>query len=40
MTRFIKEGISEQASFAADIKVRQTVESILDDSRKRPLSWG
>ncbi len=35
MTRFIKEGISEQASFAADVKVRQTVESILDDIRER-----
>ncbi len=35
MTRFINEGISEQASFAADVKVRQTVESILDDIRER-----
>ena len=33
MARFIKEGISEEASFAADLKVRQTVEGIIDDIR-------
>ena len=35
MTRYIKEGISEEASFAADLKVRKVVEDILDDIRKR-----
>lgn len=35
MSKFIKTGISEDASFAADQKVRNVVESILDDIRKR-----
>lgn len=35
MARYIKEGISEQASFDGDIKVRKVVEDILDDIRIR-----
>ncbi|RLD01717.1 MAG: histidinol dehydrogenase [Chloroflexota bacterium] len=35
MARYIKEGISEEASFASDMKVRKVVEDILDDIRKR-----
>jgi len=35
MVRYIKEGISEEASFAADMKVRKVVEDILDDIRVR-----
>jgi len=35
MARYIKEGISEQASFDADMKVRKVVEDILDDIRNR-----
>ena len=35
MARHLKEGISEEASFAADLKVRKVVEDILDDIRKR-----
>lgn len=35
MVTYIKEGISEEASFAADQKVRKIVEDILDDIRAR-----
>lgn len=35
MVKYIKEGISEEASFAADQKVRKIVEDILDDIRAR-----
>ena len=35
MTRYIKEGISEEASFATDMKVRRIVEDILNDVRAR-----
>jgi len=35
MARYIKEGISEEASFASDMKVRKVVEDILDDIRNR-----
>jgi len=35
MARYIKEGISEEASFDADMKVRKIVEDILDDIRNR-----
>jgi len=35
MARYIKEGISEDASFAADLKVKEIVEGILDDIRNR-----
>jgi len=35
MARYIKEGISEEASFASDMKVRKVVEDILDDIRSR-----
>jgi len=35
MARYIKEGISEEASFASDLKVRKVVEDILDDIRNR-----
>jgi sulfopropanediol 3-dehydrogenase len=35
MSKYIKTGISEEASFAADQKVRNVVESILDDIRNR-----
>jgi len=35
MARYIKEGISEEASFDADTKVRKVVEDILDDIRAR-----
>jgi len=35
MVRYIKEGISDEASFAADMKVRKVVEDILDDIRVR-----
>ncbi len=33
MARYLKKGISEKASFDADIKVRKIVEDILDDIR-------
>ena len=35
MARYLKKGISEEASFDADIKVRKIVEDILDDIRTR-----
>jgi len=35
MTRYIKKGISEEASFTSDLKVRKVVEDILDDIRNR-----
>ncbi|HJX23286.1 MAG TPA: histidinol dehydrogenase [Candidatus Bathyarchaeia archaeon] len=35
MARYIKEGISEGASFATDVKVRKIVEDILNDIRAR-----
>ena len=35
MARYIKEGISEEASFASDLKVRKVVEDILNDIRNR-----
>ncbi len=35
MARYIKEGISEDASFAADTKVKEIVEGILNDIRTR-----
>ncbi len=35
MARYIKEGISEEASFASDMMVRKVVEDILDDIRNR-----
>jgi len=35
MARYIKKGISEEASFASDMKVRKVVEDILDDIRNR-----
>jgi len=35
MARFLKKGISEEASFDADIKVKKIVEGILDDIRAR-----
>ena len=35
MARYIKEGISEEETFAADMKVRDTVEGILSDIRSR-----
>lgn len=35
MARYIKEGISEEASVASDMKVRKVVEDILDDIRNR-----
>ena len=35
MARYLKRGISEEASFAADIKVRKIVEDILDEIRTR-----
>ncbi len=35
MARYIKEGISEEASFAADMKVKEIVEGILNDIRTR-----
>jgi sulfopropanediol 3-dehydrogenase len=35
MARYIKEGISEEASFASDMKVRKVVKDILDDIRNR-----
>lgn len=33
MARYLKEGISEEASFAADMKVKEIVEGILSDIR-------
>ncbi len=35
MARYLKRGISEEASFAAGVKVRKIVEDILDDIRDR-----
>jgi sulfopropanediol 3-dehydrogenase len=35
MIRYLKKGVSEADAFEADRKVRQTVESILDDVAKR-----
>ena len=35
MARYLKEGISEEASFAADMKVKEIVEGILSDIRAR-----
>ena len=35
MTRYIKRGISEASSCASEVKVRQTVEGILEDIRAR-----
>ena len=35
MAKFLKEGISVEASEAADAKVRETVETILNDIRER-----
>jgi len=35
MARYLKEGISEEASFAADMKVKEIVEGILNDIRAR-----
>jgi len=35
MPIYIKEGISEEASFAADMKVKEIVEGILNDIRNR-----
>jgi sulfopropanediol 3-dehydrogenase len=35
MVRYIKEGISEEATFDANMKVRKVVEDILDDIRNR-----
>ena len=35
MIRYLKQGASEEEKFAADRKVRQTVEAILDDVMRR-----
>ena len=35
MIRTLKPGASDEAKFAADRKVRQTVEAILDDIMQR-----